>query len=127
MTHLIDVLMASPVVGERLGEPASVLDVVGLNYGESRYMLDKEAHPNRVVVGSETFPTKIDRLWQLVTENPHVIGDFTWTAWDFLGEVGIGRPVYPEDHSPPRPRTRGSPPTRGHRHHRAASPDLLLP
>ncbi|WP_326663410.1 glycoside hydrolase family 2 TIM barrel-domain containing protein [Streptomyces canus] len=97
LTHLIDALMASPVVGERLAEPASVLDVVGLNYGESRYVLDKEAHPNRVVVGSETFPTKIDRLWQLVTENPHVIGDFTWTAWDFLGEVGTGRHVYPED------------------------------
>ncbi|WNM31966.1 glycoside hydrolase family 2 TIM barrel-domain containing protein [Streptomyces sp. Li-HN-5-11] len=95
--HLLDALMASPVVGERLAEPASVLDVVGLNYGESRYVLDKEAFPNRVVVGSETFPTKIDRLWQLVTENSHVIGDFTWTAWDFLGEVGTGRHVYPED------------------------------
>ncbi|MFJ8048323.1 glycoside hydrolase family 2 TIM barrel-domain containing protein [Streptomyces luteogriseus] len=97
VTHLIDALMASPVVGERLAEPASVLDVVGLNYGESRYVLDKEAFPNRVVVGSETFPTKIDQLWKLVTENPHVIGDFTWTAWDFLGEVGTGRHVYPED------------------------------
>ncbi|MGP3968329.1 glycoside hydrolase family 2 TIM barrel-domain containing protein [Streptomyces sp. 6N223] len=95
--HLLDALMASPVVGERLAEPASVLDVVGLNYGESRYVLDKEAFPNRVVVGSETFPTKIDQLWQLVTENSHVIGDFTWTAWEFLGEVGTGRHVYPED------------------------------
>ena len=97
VTHLIDALMASPVVGERLEEPASVLDVVGLNYGESRYVLDKDAFPNRVVVGSETFPTKIDQLWKLVTENAHVIGDFTWTAWDFLGEVGTGRHVYPED------------------------------
>ena len=23
--------------------------------------------------------------------NPHVIGDFVWTAWDYIGEVGIGR------------------------------------
>lgn len=97
LTDLIDALMASPVVGERLAEPASVLDVVGLNYGESRYLLDKERFPNRVVVGSETFPTRIDHLWKLVTENPHVIGDFTWTGWDFLGEVGTGRHVYPED------------------------------
>jgi beta-galactosidase/beta-glucuronidase len=58
--HLLNALMASPVVGERLAEPASVLDVVGLNYGEIRYVLDKETYPNRVVVGSETFPTKID-------------------------------------------------------------------
>ncbi len=27
----------------------------------------------------------------LVTENAHVIGDFTWTGFDYLGEVGIGR------------------------------------
>jgi beta-galactosidase len=97
VTNLIDALMASPVVGDRLVEPASVLDVVGLNYGESRYLLDKETVPNRVVVGSETFPTHIDMLWKLVLENAHVIGDFTWTGWDYLGEVGTGRHVYPED------------------------------
>ncbi|MFC7593685.1 glycoside hydrolase family 2 TIM barrel-domain containing protein [Terrabacter sp. GCM10028922] len=97
LTNLIDALMASDVVGERLIEPASVLDVVGLNYGESRYVQDHAAFPNRVVVGSETFPTKIDQLWKLVTENAHVIGDFTWTGWDFLGEVGTGRHIYPED------------------------------
>jgi len=97
VSELIDRLMASPVVGDRLVEPASVLDVVGLNYGESRYLPDKEAFPHRVVVGSETFPTRIDHLWRLVTENAHVIGDFTWTGWDFLGEVGAGRHVYPED------------------------------
>jgi hypothetical protein len=97
LSHLIDQLMASPVVGERLVEPAGVLDVVGLNYGDSRYLLDRDSFPNRVVVGSETFPTRIDHLWKLVTENPHVIGDFTWTGMDFLGEVGTGRHVYPED------------------------------
>jgi hypothetical protein len=26
-----------------------------------------------------------------VQDHPHVIGDFTWTGWDYLGEVGIGR------------------------------------
>lgn len=82
---------------DEFAEPASILDVVGLNYGESRYLLDKETFPNRVVVGSETFPTRIDHLWKLVTENTHVIGDFTWTGWDFLGEVGTGRHIYPED------------------------------
>jgi hypothetical protein len=50
-----------------------------------------------VVLSTESFPTKIDDIWKLVTENQHVIGDFTWTAWDFLGEVGTGRHVYPED------------------------------
>ena len=97
LADLVDTLMASDVVGDRLVEPASVLDVVGLNYGESRYVIDKDSFPNRVVVGTETFPTKIADLWQLVTENAHVIGDFTWLGWDFLGESGTGRPIYPED------------------------------
>ncbi|MEO6413323.1 MAG: glycoside hydrolase family 2 TIM barrel-domain containing protein [Pedococcus sp.] len=97
LSDLVDTLMASDVVGDRLIEPASVLDVVGLNYGDSRYVIDKDPFPNRVVVGSETFPTKIAHLWQLVTENAHVIGDFTWVGWDFLGETGTGRPIYPED------------------------------
>ena len=30
-------------------------------------------------------------LWRQVRDNPHVIGDFTWTGWDYLGEAGIGR------------------------------------
>jgi beta-galactosidase len=29
-----------------------------------------------------------------VREHPHVIGDFTWTGWDYLGESGIGRMRY---------------------------------
>ena len=29
--------------------------------------------------------------WDGVMAHPHVIGDFTWTGWDYLGEVGVGR------------------------------------
>ena len=29
--------------------------------------------------------------------HPHVIGDFTWTGWDYLGEAGIGRVDYTDD------------------------------
>ena len=39
-------------------------------------------------------PSKIDVMWGLVTRLPHVIGDFTWTGWDYLGEAGIGRVDY---------------------------------
>ena len=53
--------------------------------------MDRELHPHRVIVGSETHPPTIAANWQLVREHPHVIGDFTWTGWDYLGEVGIGR------------------------------------
>ena len=46
------------------------------------------------MVGSETNPPKIDELWRLVRELDYVIGDFTWTGWDYLGEAGIGRVEY---------------------------------
>lgn len=81
-------------VTRRTAESHSVLDVVGLNYGESRYELDRDLFPRRVIVGSETFPAMIGTLWQLVEQHPHVIGDFTWTGWDYLGEVGIGSHFY---------------------------------
>jgi beta-galactosidase len=94
-------LSASDLVGEATEESASVLDVTGFNYGDSRYELDRSLFPNRVLVGSETFPAHIDVLWRLVQENSHVIGDFTWTGWDYLGEAGIGRVAYPDDRTGP--------------------------
>jgi beta-galactosidase len=74
----------------------AALDVVGYNYVDARYELDHRLFPNRVLVGSETFPPAIDRYWKLVREMDHVIGDFTWTGWDYLGEVGVGRTDYSE-------------------------------
>ena len=68
-----------------------------MNYGESRYAVDREPFPNRIYFGSESFPTRIAELWPMITRNNNILGDFTWTGWDFLGEVGTGRHVYPED------------------------------
>jgi hypothetical protein len=85
---------ASDLVTHSIEESAAVLDVVGFNYADSRYALDAELFPNRVIVGSETFPERIGALWPLVSSLPHVIGDFTWTGWDYLGEAGIGRVEY---------------------------------
>jgi beta-galactosidase len=74
-----------------------VLEVVGFNYADSRYAADAADHPNRVIVGSETFPERIDATWALVEDLPHVIGDFTWAGWDYLGEAGIGRVDYTDE------------------------------
>jgi beta-galactosidase len=87
-------LLQQEVVGTKLAESASALDVVGYNYTESRYEIDHELFPNRVMVGSETNPPKIDQLWRLVRSHDYLIGDFTWTGWDYLGEAGIGRVEY---------------------------------
>jgi beta-galactosidase len=90
-------LSASELVTQATEESASVLDVVGFNYAETRYELDAVQFPNRIMVGSETFPGNIDELWRLVRAHPHVIGDFTWTGWDYLGEAGIGRVDYTDE------------------------------
>ena len=34
-------------------------------------------------------------------DNDHVIGDFTWTGWDYLGETGIGATRYADDRARP--------------------------
>ena len=75
------------------------LDVVGYNYMEDFYERDHELFPDRVILGSENFPKEIGFRWPLVEKHPYIIGDFTWTAWDYLGEAGIGKSVYlaPED------------------------------
>lgn len=66
------------------------LDIVGYNYGSGRYYKDRKDHPERICFGSETFPQDIVKNWKAVTELPYCIGDFMWTAWDYLGEVGLG-------------------------------------
>jgi beta-galactosidase len=88
---------SSEAATRRTAESSSVLDVLGLNYAEGRYAQDAELFPHRVLVGSETFPSQIGTLWPMVLAQPNVIGDFTWTGWDYLGEVGIGATAYAED------------------------------
>lgn len=92
--QMMNAIGASELVTRRTAESYGVLDVAGMNYSESRYALDRELFPNRIIMGTETFPTRIDGNWRLVEQYSHVIGDFTWTGWDYLGEVGIGRPQY---------------------------------
>jgi beta-galactosidase len=99
--EFMNAIGSSELVTRRTEESFGVLDIAGMNYLDARYVADKEAFPNRVIVGTETFPTKIDGNWALVRDNAHVIGDFTWTGYDYLGEVGIGRPQYLTDGEPP--------------------------
>ncbi len=87
-------IMRLPLIGEATEEAYSCVDIAGYNYMHGRYETDRELFPNRILCGSETHPSNIDRNWGQVTRLPHVIGDFTWTGWDYLGEVGIGRVVY---------------------------------
>jgi len=76
------------------------LDIVGYNYMEDLYERDHKMFPDRVILGSENFPKEIGYRWPMVESLPYVIGDFTWTAWDYLGEAGIGKAVYVDAEDP---------------------------
>jgi beta-galactosidase len=97
MEQYLPIILQHEVVDQRTAESYAYLDVSGYNYTESRYAMDHELHPHRVIVGSENRPPSIAANWQLVREHPHVIGDFTWTGWDYLGEAGVGRAQYAAD------------------------------
>lgn len=88
--QMMDAFSVSPMLTARIEGAAAAVDVVGFNYLTARHAWEHTLHPDRVVVGSETYPPEIARLWNIVRENPHVIGDFTWTGFDYLGEAGIG-------------------------------------
>jgi beta-galactosidase len=94
MGDFMNQVSASPQVTEKTAEAFSALDVAGMNYSDARYALDKDLFPNRIIVGSETFPSHIHENWAQVLQHSHVIGDFTWTGWDYLGEAGAGRITY---------------------------------
>ena len=76
------------------------LDIVGYNYQEDRYERDHGMYPDRVMLGSENYPNEIGFRWPLVMRLPYVIGDFTWTAADYIGEAGIGRAIAVEPDDP---------------------------
>ncbi len=66
------------------------LDVAGYNYEWKRYEPDHEKFPQRVMYASESTPADILDYWNMVEKHPYVIGDFVWTAVDYIGEAGCG-------------------------------------
>lgn len=72
---------------------AEPLDIVGYNYMPQRYAADRTRFPGRIIAGTETWLYTAYSSWKETERLPHVIGDFIWTAWDYLGEAGLGRVV----------------------------------
>ena len=65
-------------------------DVCGYNYAMDKYDPDHERLPGRIIYGSESFPLEACDYWLATIDRPWVIGDFVWTAFDYLGEASIG-------------------------------------
>lgn len=101
MTQMVGNGMNHSADGEEADHATSpildALDIAGYNYASGRYPLEGKAHPDRLLYGSETFPQDIAANWKMVKEYPYLIGDFMWTAFDYLGEAGIGAWSYSMD------------------------------
>ncbi len=75
----------------------SALDIVGYNYLPEHYVEAHERYPERVMWGSETWAIRFHEFWEAVKTLPYLFGDFTWTAYDNLGEAGTGRFAWARD------------------------------
>lgn len=71
--------------------------IAGYNYMYNGYAPDHEVFPDRVMWGSESHAINFCRGWRKILAEPWAIGDFTWTAYDNLGEVGTGRSCWARD------------------------------
>jgi beta-galactosidase len=68
----------------------SDLDVGGYNYRRDKYESDHKLFPERIMMGTESYSKESYDYWQQVEKNSWVIGDFVWTAMDYLGEARLG-------------------------------------
>ena len=96
-----DIQDEEDVSWQEITEPfVNGLDIVGYNYLENKYEKSHEMFPERVILGSENFGNEIGKHWPMIEKTPYVIGDFTWTAFDYIGEAGIGKSVFLDEGSP---------------------------
>ena len=75
----------------------TALDVAGYNYAsggdhnqKNLYEMDHDRLPQRIMVGTESYPLEAFESWMDVLDHPYVVGDFVWTAFDYIGEASIG-------------------------------------
>ncbi|WP_026714303.1 glycoside hydrolase family 2 TIM barrel-domain containing protein [Flavobacterium daejeonense] len=66
------------------------LDISGYNYMWRFYEEEHAKTPDKVMFSSESVATEASENWDKVEKLPYVIGDFIWTAMDYLGESGLG-------------------------------------
>ena len=74
-----------------------LVEVGGYNYELNRYEVDHEKFPRRIMYGSESYPNAVAAIWNTIDRLPYVIGDFEWTAIDYIGEAGLGHALERSD------------------------------
>ncbi len=69
------------------------LDVGGYNYQWQQYEIDHKRFPNRIMMGTETWEPEVYEAWRSAERLSYVLGDFVWTAIDYLGESALGHTI----------------------------------
>ncbi|WP_370479232.1 LamG-like jellyroll fold domain-containing protein [Tamlana flava] len=72
-------------------------DVCGYNYQMHEAESDHARVPDRIIFQSESYPRDAFYNWNMSQQHSYILGDFVWTAMDYLGESGIGRYYYTGD------------------------------
>lgn len=72
-------------------------DVIGYNYLLDWAPADHKRIPSRIIWQTESYPRDVYKNYRLLADNAFIIGDFVWTAIDYLGEASIGRYYYDGD------------------------------
>ncbi|MBN1181646.1 MAG: DUF4982 domain-containing protein [Bacteroidales bacterium] len=81
-----------------------ILDVAGYNYMQPKYEEDHQKYPDRIMYASESYPGMAYVSWKDVERRPYVIGDFVWSALDYIGETEVGNSKYvKKEESPNKP------------------------
>ena len=67
------------------------VDIAGYNYNLAQNLAaDHGRVPARIMMTTESFQSDVFEQWDLVHDHAFVVGEFVWTAQDYLGESGIG-------------------------------------
>jgi beta-galactosidase len=101
VTAALNGVLGDPViVSEKAARPgfggkeddasAAFLDVAGYNYRLEDIEADHQKRPERIIYASETFPHDAYDYHALAERAPYMLGEFVWTAIDYIGEAGIG-------------------------------------
>ena len=93
--------LGKPTDWPKLDRLFGTLDATGYNYELHRSEADHQRVPDRVIYSSESYPADVFSAWKLAQQHPCVVGDFVWSAVDYLGEAGIGRVFSPTEEARP--------------------------
>lgn len=89
-TRPVTAALCAGHVWDSLDDNFHTLDIGGYNYQIDKYDADHARVPSRIMIATESYPSRAYDYWKAVQSRPFLIGDFVWTGMDYLGESGIG-------------------------------------